>query len=170
MQQSSCTTTGAGTSQGPDFLELGSQRTTSVADLKASRLGYREATSSVDSLLLLLPAKEPPRSHNVCVPTPLPKSRTLATNSDRSLSALWGKLASEILMEQWEVATDDLMKLREIIDSDSFAPILQQLQQRTWLMHWSLYIFFNHDNGRNQIIDLFFQDRCAALSPRQLLL
>ena len=68
-------------------------------------------------------------------------------------------------MEQWEVATDDLMKLREIIDSDSFAPILQQLQQRTWLMHWSLYIFFNHDNGRNQIIDLFFQDRCTALPP-----
>ena len=101
----------------------------------------------------------------MCVSTPLPLSRTLATNSDRSLSALWGKLASEILMEQWEVATDDLMKLREIIDSDSFAPILQQLQQRTWLMHWSLYIFFNHDNGRNQIIDLFFQDRYAALPP-----
>ena len=100
----------------------------------------------------------------MCVSTPLPTSRTLATNSDRSLSALWGKLASEILMEQWEVATDDLMKLREIIDSDSFAPILQQLQQRTWLMHWSLYIFFNHDNGRNQIIDLFFQDRCGRPS------
>jgi len=72
-------------------------------------------------------------------------------------------LASEILMERWEVATDDLQKLREIIDSNTFAPILEQLQQRSWLMHWSLYISFNHDNGRNQIIDLFFQDRCGAV-------
>jgi translation initiation factor 3 subunit E len=85
--------------------------------------------------------------------------RTLATSSEKSLSALWGVLASEILMERWEVATDDLQKLREIIDSNTFAPILEQLQQRCWLMHWSLYISFNHDNGRNQIIDLFFQDR-----------
>ncbi|ONM54989.1 Eukaryotic translation initiation factor 3 subunit E, partial [Zea mays] len=26
-------------------------------------------------------------------------------------------------------------------------------------MHWALFIFFNHENGRNGIIDLFFQDR-----------
>ncbi|XWS43107.1 hypothetical protein CRYUN_Cryun16bG0073700 [Craigia yunnanensis] len=26
-------------------------------------------------------------------------------------------------------------------------------------MHWSLFIFFNHDNGRTQIIDLFNQDK-----------
>ena len=94
--------------------------------------------------------------------------RTLATSSEKSLSALWGVLASEILMERWDVATEDLMKLKEIIDSNTFAPILEQLQQRCWLMHWSLYIFFNHDNGRNQIIDLFFQDRysdCLRCRP-----
>lgn len=39
-----------------------------------------------------------------------------------------------------------------------FTP-LNQLQQRMWLMHWSLFVFFNHENGRNSIIDLFFQDR-----------
>jgi hypothetical protein len=26
-------------------------------------------------------------------------------------------------------------------------------------MHWSLFIFFNHENGKNGIFDLFFQDR-----------
>ncbi|THU59816.1 hypothetical protein C4D60_Mb07t06030 [Musa balbisiana] len=41
----------------------------------------------------------------------------------------------------------------------SFASPLNQLQNRIWLMHWSLFIFFNHENGRNGIIDLFFQDR-----------
>ncbi|CAL5227383.1 g10334 [Coccomyxa viridis] len=85
--------------------------------------------------------------------------RTLATNSERVLSALWGKLAAEILMQQWETALDDIQKLRDIIDGNTFAPILQQLQQRVWLMHWSLFVFFEHENGRNAIIDLFFQDR-----------
>jgi translation initiation factor 3 subunit E len=89
----------------------------------------------------------------------VPAHRTLATNSERVLSALWGKLAAEILMQQWETALDDIQKLRDIIDANTFAPILQQLQQRVWLMHWSLFVFFEHENGRNAIIDLFFQDR-----------
>ncbi|XP_031490093.1 eukaryotic translation initiation factor 3 subunit E [Nymphaea colorata] len=85
--------------------------------------------------------------------------RALCTNSDRSLSALWGKLAAEILMQNWDVALEELNRLKEIIDSKSFSSPLIQLQNRTWLMHWSLFIFFNHENGRNGIIDLFFQDR-----------
>lgn len=32
---------------------------------------------------------------------------------------------------------------------------LQQLQQRTWLIHWSLFVFFNHPQGRDSTIDLF---------------
>ncbi|XP_078447045.1 eukaryotic translation initiation factor 3E [Wolffia australiana] len=85
--------------------------------------------------------------------------RTLCTNSDRSLSALWGKLAAEILMQNWDTALEELNRLKEIIDSKNFASPLGQLQSRIWLMHWSLFIFFNHENGRNGIIDLFFQDR-----------
>lgn len=34
---------------------------------------------------------------------------------------------------------------------------MQQLQQRTWLIHWSLFVFFNHPKGRDGIIDMFFQ-------------
>jgi len=29
------------------------------------------------------------------------------------------------------------------------------LQQRTWLIHWSLFVFFNHPKGRDLIIDMF---------------
>ncbi|TYJ12393.1 hypothetical protein E1A91_A11G346600v1 [Gossypium mustelinum] len=47
----------------------------------------------------------------------------------------------------------------KIIDSKSFSSPLNQVQSRIWLMHWSLFIFFNHDNGRTQIIDLFNQDK-----------
>lgn len=37
------------------------------------------------------------------------------------------------------------------------ANAVEQLQQRTWLIHWSLFVFFNHDKGRDGIIDMFFQ-------------
>ncbi|GAB4843893.1 Eukaryotic translation initiation factor 3 subunit E [Ancistrocladus abbreviatus] len=85
--------------------------------------------------------------------------RALCTNSERKLSASWGKLASEILMQNWDIALEELNHLKEIIDSKSFTSPLNQVQSRIWLMHWSLFIFFNHDNGRTQIIDLFNQDK-----------
>ena len=41
--------------------------------------------------------------------------RTLCTDGDRNLSALWGKLASDILMQSFEAARDDIAKLRDAI-------------------------------------------------------
>jgi hypothetical protein len=32
-----------------------------------------------------------------------------------------------------------------------------QLQQRTWLMHWALHVFWNTENGKTSLIDLFLQ-------------
>jgi hypothetical protein len=54
---------------------------------------------------------------------------------------------------------DDILKLKEMLDVDTFAPVAKQLQQKAWLMHWSLFVFFNHENGLNALIDLFMQDR-----------
>lgn len=51
--------------------------------------------------------------------------RGLCTNNERSLSALWGKLAAEILMQNWDVALEELNRLKEIIDSK--VSILQEL-------------------------------------------
>jgi translation initiation factor 3 subunit E len=70
-----------------------------------------------------------------------------------------GKLAAEILMQNWDIVLEELNRLKEIIDSKNFASPLTQHQNRIWLMHWSLFIFFNHENGRNGIIALFFQGR-----------
>lgn len=56
---------------------------------------------------------------------------------------------------------DDILKLKEMLDVDTFAPVAKQLQQKAWLMHWSLFVFFNHENGLNALIDLFMQDRWA---------
>ncbi|XP_016313802.1 eukaryotic translation initiation factor 3 subunit E-A-like isoform X2 [Sinocyclocheilus anshuiensis] len=82
--------------------------------------------------------------------------RVLVPATDRNaLNSLWGKLASEILMQNWEGAMEDLTRLRETIDNNSVSSPLQSLQQRTWLIHWSLFVFFNHPKGRDNIIELF---------------
>nr|QBH73840.1 eukaryotic translation initiation factor 3 subunit E [Franklinothrips vespiformis] len=76
--------------------------------------------------------------------------------SDKNyLNVLWGKLASEILVQNWDTALDDLNKLREFIDSNQFPSPLHVLQQRTWLIHWSLFVFYNHVKGRDLIIEMF---------------
>lgn len=87
--------------------------------------------------------------------------RLLSTDPVKSFNALWGKLAAEILMLNWSTASDDLKTLREAIEAKekSKESPLQLLQYRTWLIHWSLFVFFNHPNGRNGIVDLFFNDR-----------
>ncbi|KAH0617497.1 hypothetical protein JD844_015825 [Phrynosoma platyrhinos] len=82
--------------------------------------------------------------------------RVLVPSTDRNaLSSLWGKLASEILVQNWDAAMEDLTRLKETIDNNSVSSPLQSLQQRTWLIHWSLFVFFNHPKGRDNIIDLF---------------
>ncbi|KAL4421607.1 hypothetical protein ABPG75_010898 [Micractinium tetrahymenae] len=85
--------------------------------------------------------------------------RTLSTNPERTVSSLWGKVAADILLQEFGPAMDDILKLKEMIDVDTFAPVAKQLQQKAWLMHWSLFVFFNHENGLNALIDLFMQDR-----------
>ena len=40
----------------------------------------------------------------------------------------------------------------------AFSSDLQSLQQRTWFIHWSLFVFFNHPKGGDLIIDMFLVD------------
>ncbi|ORX53681.1 eukaryotic translation initiation factor 3, subunit 6 [Hesseltinella vesiculosa] len=82
--------------------------------------------------------------------------RVLSNDHGRCLSASWGKMAAEILEGNWDAALEEIQYLREIIDQKNFTAPLQQLQQRTWLIHWSLFVFFNHPKGRDGIVDLFF--------------
>merc|ERR1719412_932196 len=75
--------------------------------------------------------------------------RILVQPTDRNyLNGIWGKLASEILMQNWDAALEDLKRLQQFIDESTFGSSLQLLQQRTWLIHWSLFVFFNHPKGR----------------------
>merc|ERR1719211_752495 len=86
--------------------------------------------------------------------------RILVQPSDKNyLNGIWGKLASEILMQNWEAALEDLNRLKQFIDESTFGSSLQLLQQRTWLIHWSLFVFFNHQKGRDLIIELFLYQK-----------
>ncbi|KAL8502314.1 hypothetical protein ACS0TY_021451 [Phlomoides rotata] len=61
--------------------------------------------------------------------------RALCTNSERSLSTLWGKLAAEILMQNWDIALEELNRLKEIIDSKNFSSPMNQVQRQVSERH-----------------------------------
>lgn len=78
----------------------------------------------------------------------------------RGFSALWGILGADILTHNWDDAMGSLNDLQEIIDRGNKGTAeVQLLQQRSWLIHWSLFVFFNHPQGRGALIELFFQER-----------
>lgn len=82
--------------------------------------------------------------------------RVLSTDSQLVLSAMWGKLASDILEGSWDAALEELNGLREHIDqrgSSGPGGPLVALQQRTWWLHWSLFVYFNHENGRELLLE-----------------
>eukprot|EP00043_Microstomoeca_roanoka_P018077 m.192005 g.192005 ORF g.192005 m.192005 type:complete len:439 (+) comp16762_c10_seq8:104-1420(+) len=82
--------------------------------------------------------------------------RLITADETKNMSALWGRLAAEIMANKFEDAYNIFKFLAESIDA-SGKP-LQQLQQRGWLMHWSLFIFF-FGNGEqiklSEVLDRF---------------
>lgn len=82
--------------------------------------------------------------------------RVLSTDNDKVASATWGKFASEILSTNWEGAMEEVHKVKDSIETRLFNNPLGQLQNRSWLIHWSLFPFFNHDPARDVLTDLFF--------------
>jgi translation initiation factor 3 subunit E len=82
--------------------------------------------------------------------------RVLSTDNDKVSQATWGKLASEILTTSWDSAVEELMKVKEQIDTRLFNNPRAQLDHRTMLVHWALFPLFNHDAAREPILEMFF--------------
>lgn len=89
------------------------------------------------------------------------RSQLVPESSPQGLAALWGKLVSEILSEAWDEALHNLQKLKIAVDK-SFGSALEQLQQRSWMLHWSLFIFFNHPDGQDNLVDFYLACVAAA--------
>uniref|UniRef100_A0A0N4ZU67 Eukaryotic translation initiation factor 3 subunit E n=1 Tax=Parastrongyloides trichosuri TaxID=131310 RepID=A0A0N4ZU67_PARTI len=82
--------------------------------------------------------------------------RTLVSPSDKNyLNALYGKLASEILLQEWIHAKNDLMRIRLFIESNPFNNEIELIKHRAWVMHWALFVCFNNPEGRDEIIEMF---------------
>jgi translation initiation factor 3 subunit E len=88
----------------------------------------------------------------------------LSSLSSKMLEVLWGKLAGEILVENWEAASIALEAVKTAMESlvaSKEMSALQALEQRTWLLHWSLFVYWNDSakGGLENMVDLFFSER-----------
>eukprot|EP00478_Filoreta_tenera_P001213 GABV01001227.1.p1 GENE.GABV01001227.1~~GABV01001227.1.p1 ORF type:complete len:186 (-),score=68.78 GABV01001227.1:46-603(-) len=81
--------------------------------------------------------------------------RDLAPTPELKHRALWGQCAANILNRQWDDALESIAMLRESIELVLAEKPLDQLQHRVWLLHWSLYVYFNVDGGRKLFINAF---------------
>jgi len=88
----------------------------------------------------------------------------LKSIDSRMLHVLWGRLACEILVEDWEAASVAVeavkMAMESMVNSKQLTA-LQALQQRTWLLHWSLFVYWNDSakGGLEQLVDLFHSEK-----------
>jgi len=79
------------------------------------------------------------------------------------LQVLWGKLSCEILVEDWEEASVALTAVKTAVEKlagpGGSMPALEALRQRTWILHWSLFVFWNNSSkGLESMVDLFFTE------------
>lgn len=93
------------------------------------------------------------------------------------LQILWGKLSCEILVENWEEASIALTAVKLSIEQLVYMnqlTALEALKQRTWLLHWSLFVFWNEvgrsgnsggrrgkgkAGGLESMVELFFTEK-----------
>lgn len=93
-----------------------------------------------------------------------PSMYYLTTINPNLLEVLWGRLACEILVEDWEAASVavDAVKsgMESLVSSNQITPLVA-LQQRTWLLHWSLFVYWNDSakGGLEHLVDLFHSEK-----------
>lgn len=76
--------------------------------------------------------------------------------SEASLRALWGKFVADIVAMHFETAHKDCEELRSLVARAPGMSELAGLQQRSWLLHWSLYVFCNLPKGGKELLIEFF--------------
>jgi translation initiation factor 3 subunit E len=77
-------------------------------------------------------------------------------SDDVPIDIFWGKFAAAMMDEDpmWEKADDERMAIADAIRRRPIADI-QRLQQRAWLLHWSLFILANYPKRREALIEFF---------------
>ena len=93
-----------------------------------------------------------------------PNMYYLTTIDTTLLQVLWGKLSGDILVEDWDEAAVGLVAVKTAIESLASShklPALEALHNRTWLLHWSLLVYWNLASGKGleMLIELFTSEK-----------
>ncbi|KAI0979282.1 hypothetical protein GJ496_000829 [Pomphorhynchus laevis] len=94
----------------------------------------------------------------------------LPQTRDIYLNCLWGKLTVNILSRNFKDAVFDIRRLNEQIDKMALAdtPSSIILKQRSWLIHYSLFVYYRIENGLEHLVNFCLNDK-IYLSTLQLL-
>jgi translation initiation factor 3 subunit E len=86
----------------------------------------------------------------------------LLSCDEAMLHVLWGRLACEILVLNWTTASKAIEAVKTalelMVSSNQLSPV-QALQQRTWLLHWSLFVYWNAPSGLEQLVEMFLSEK-----------
>lgn len=92
---------------------------------------------------------------------------TLNNDADSAFLALWGKVAAQLLLAVDRVLPEhalpeifeDLSTLREAIGRRLHVPRLQQLVQRSWLIFWALFAYFQSADSTAGLVKFLLQEK-----------
>ena len=85
----------------------------------------------------------------------LPRTPCRDLFQDRLMNCYWGRLTCEILIDEPEGAQNDLRQMEQYLNQvESSVPAAQILQSRSWLLHYSLYLFSRHPEDIDQFVRL----------------
>ena len=92
------------------------------------------------------------------------------------LDVCWGKMAASLMYDEelLETADEERIALHEILRRRPASAMtdLQRLQQRTWLLHWSLFVRHNSIKRRDTLIEFYMMEEnlnCISLTCPWLL-
>ena len=93
---------------------------------------------------------------------------------DVPLEVSWGKMAAALMANNMGEAEEERQCIAEALRRrpTSVLPDIQRLQQRTWLLHWSLFLLGGLPQKRDVLIDFYMQEEnlmCVALTCPWLL-
>jgi translation initiation factor 3 subunit E len=70
----------------------------------------------------------------------------------KTLDSKWGQLACEIMLAKYQDAQHTIFQIKDLIELEVDQD--QALEQRVWVLHWSLFVFF-HSTKKDMLLDLY---------------
>ena len=150
----------------PPSSAVASNTTTGSANATASSSGTNEENEDEELAGVAVTSQQQQRKDGNTTTTPVivgnPTMFYLQSCDDAMLHVLWGRLACEILVLDWTNAMKAMEAVKTAFESmvaSNQLTALQALQQRTWLLHWSLFVYWNAPAGLEQLVELFLSER-----------